>query len=343
MGRKFLICYLILSMIIFPCEKRIEAKKQSLSFQTKSISLYEGEKKTCKVNKTKKKEKYVFSSMNKRKATVNSKGRITAKKAGITRIRVAIKGTKKKAYCKVRIGKYVESIKLLSANSIILKKNQTSQIRAVILPKAVLKTGITYRVLTPTVASVSKAGVLTAKKEGTSKIEISSVGVTKEKKRHKVVVTVHVLKEGDNQLSQTPFIPPSYLLEGKVKNIVPPSKTQLVAATFVISDSKNKSTLYFLNKAYTGTVSITLNGKSTNQNSSVTGILATLEKEYGAMINTAGTIQVGRKTGEDWWTISDLELLKTYKLRAWTSDTLYGSPYGLIIMRGDTTNECKID
>ena len=91
------------SMTQVQAKKAVKAK--SVTLNRKNVTLEKGKKLKLKATVKPKKatqKKIVWSSGNKKVATVSSKGVVKAKKKGTAKIIAKIKGTKKKAVCKVK-------------------------------------------------------------------------------------------------------------------------------------------------------------------------------------------------------------------------------------------------
>ena len=78
-----------------------ETQKDKISLNKTKKTLYVGEKYTLKIKGTNKKAKW-WKSSNTKVATVNSKGKVTAKKKGTTKITVKVAGKKYKCTIKVK-------------------------------------------------------------------------------------------------------------------------------------------------------------------------------------------------------------------------------------------------
>ena len=111
-----------------------------------------------------------FKSSNTKVATVNSKGVITGKKAGTTKITVTVGKYKKDLTVKVKKPSF--SLVKSSAN---LKKGKKVTIKV----KAAPASKVTYKSSNTKVATVNSKGVVTAKKKGTAKITVKCNGITK--------------------------------------------------------------------------------------------------------------------------------------------------------------------
>ena len=118
-----------------------------------------------------------WKSSNTKIATVTN-GKITAKKAGTATITATAVGGAK-ATCKVTV-KGIPGKVTLKKKSVSLKKKKTYQIKPGI-PKGTVCTKFNYKSNKPKVASVSKTGLVTAKKKGTAKITIKAGNNSKAK------------------------------------------------------------------------------------------------------------------------------------------------------------------
>ena len=111
-----------------------------------------------------------YTSSNKKVATVSSKGKVTAKKAG-------------KAVITVKVGKYTTKVTIqvknptlkLAKSSATIKKGKTATIKAITTPKGTVK----YTSSNKKVATVSTKGVVTGKKKGIATITVTCNGVSK--------------------------------------------------------------------------------------------------------------------------------------------------------------------
>ena len=147
----------------------VQAAKVKISKTKKTLNVKETFK--LKVKNTKKKIKW--SSSNKKVATVNSKGKVTAKKKGKATITAKVGGKKYKCKVKVEKPKISATYKTIAATeSWTLKVNGTSQ-------KVKWSSG------NKSVATVNSKGKVTAQRVG-STIITAKVGKTK----YKCTVTV---------------------------------------------------------------------------------------------------------------------------------------------------------
>lgn len=110
-AKKFLVIAMITVMAsafgIVTCQTESSAKKVTISLNKKKCTLQVGKtvKLKASVKPSKKKKKVTFKTSNKKVATVSKKGVVKGKKAGKATITAKIKGTKKKATCKVTVKK----------------------------------------------------------------------------------------------------------------------------------------------------------------------------------------------------------------------------------------------
>ena len=106
----------------------------------------------------------VWSTSNKKVATVSSKGKVTAKKAGKVTITVKVKGTKKSAKCIVKVGtskKAVTKITLTPAKS-YLEVGESIKLKTTVTPSNATNKAVTYSSSNPKAAKVDGSGKVTA-------------------------------------------------------------------------------------------------------------------------------------------------------------------------------------
>lgn len=129
--------------------------------------------------------KITFSSSNTSIAQVDSKGKVTAKKAGTATVTATAPGGAK-ASCKVTV-KGIPSKITLNKSSATLKVKKTLQLK-VTIPDGTVCSKFTYKSNKPKIASVSASGKITAKKKGTAKITVWASN----NKKAKATITVKV-------------------------------------------------------------------------------------------------------------------------------------------------------
>lgn len=161
--KQIMVCLLLTVLLagVLPAQA-VEAATVKLS--SAKVTMIKGESKTLKVSGTK--SKVTWSSSKKNVATVNSKGKVTAKAKGTTTITAKVGS--KKLTCKVT----VEAPKI-SKTSLSLNEKKTAALKV---------TGTTQKVKwsssKTSVATVSSSGKVTAKKAGTATIT-AKVGTKK--------------------------------------------------------------------------------------------------------------------------------------------------------------------
>lgn len=171
--------------------KTVKAKSVSLNKTVYTIK--KGKKIKLKATISPKKstqKKIIWTSSNKKTATVTQKGIITAKKNGTAIITAKVKGTNKKAKCKIIVGVPVTSIKL-SSTSIMLTEGNSTTLKKTISPSNASVKTVTYASSNKNIVQVNQSGKLTAKKEGVAKITVK----TKDGTGKKAVCTVQAKRK----------------------------------------------------------------------------------------------------------------------------------------------------
>lgn len=168
--------------------------KVKVNIGKKKLNLYVGQ--TYKF----KNKKYSWKSSRKNVVSVNKKGKIKAKKPGTAKITASLKVGRKinKAVCNVKVGKYATGIKLLSANTIILKSGETSKVNAKVMPDKVLYNDMEYSSDNVNVATVDSDGTIRPVSKGTAAISMTSKAVNA--KGNKVTASVTVVVMEDNNV-----------------------------------------------------------------------------------------------------------------------------------------------
>lgn len=166
-----------------PAIKSVAIKNGSKNVTKKTISVVEGKKVSLKVvvKPLKAKKSIAFKSSRSSVAKVNSKGTVTAKKAGTSKITVTVRGKngkKKTAYVNVKVKAETKTIDVTSVTARIsqsqLTVGDTAQITAIVSPANATNKNLTYTSSNENVAFVNQEGKVTAKAAGTAKITVKS-------------------------------------------------------------------------------------------------------------------------------------------------------------------------
>lgn len=155
---------------------KVTVKKKSLKLSSDKVSMYVDDTKTLRATSTPSNEKILWSSSNTKVATVNSSGKVTAKKAGSATITARIKDTNIKKTCKVTV-KNVEAKKVtLSASTVSIRVGEVRTLTATVSPSNTTNKAVTWSSSDTSVAVVSTAGKVTGKKAGTATITVKVSG-----------------------------------------------------------------------------------------------------------------------------------------------------------------------
>lgn len=165
------------------CKITVIQPVTGVKFSTSSRTMYVGQKSTFTytVMPTNATDKGVsFKSSNKKIATVDSKGKVTAKKTGTCKIYITTDDGSYKATRTVKVVKKVDvkSVKL-NYSSKTLDKGKTLTLKPTISPKNASNQKVTWKSSDTKIATVNSNGVVTAKKGGTVTITCT----TKDKKK----------------------------------------------------------------------------------------------------------------------------------------------------------------
>lgn len=163
-------------------------------------------------------KKVKFSSSNKKVATVNKNGKISAKKVGTANITVKSADGQTKAKVKVTVKKKVTAVKsiALDKKALTLEPGVTEQVKATVTPAKATAQDVYWVSKNAGIATVNKKGKITAKAEGTVKITAYAT----DNSGKKATVTVTVKK------AETPVNPPVEQIDvAEVK--VEPSKVTI--------------------------------------------------------------------------------------------------------------------
>lgn len=181
---------------------KITVKKPKIATKKVAISprnavIYKGYSKTLKAsvnpsNATYK--KIIWSSSNTKIATVNAKGKVTAKKTGTVTITAKVQSTNIKATCKITVKNPTVR---LSPTSKTIYVSDTSTLKATATPSSA---NLTWSSSNTKIATVNSKGKVTAKKAGTATITVKIKG-TSIKKTCKITVKKKSLKLSADKVS----------------------------------------------------------------------------------------------------------------------------------------------
>ncbi len=124
-------------------------------------------------------------------------------------------------------------------------------------------------------------------------------------------------------------------IQDYIASIVPDDTEPLAGSVVVANSAGQQRTVYFLNKNYTGNVSVSIDGYSYSRSGNVSDFLDRLENETGAANNSTDTVRVMRRKKSDSWTVT-LGNGAVYYVSGKVQDTIYNSPYGIMIVEGNT-------
>lgn len=353
-----------------------------ISFAKSSTCIHSKTKLTLKVKvkNTYKNRRVLYSSSNKNIASVNGNGQVKALKCGTVYISAQIKGVPGKAICKIRIGNYVTGLKVTSAHTVIMDRGKTTQILAATSPSRLLYTGVSYSSADKSIATVDSKGKIKARGKGITKITVSTKGKTSKGKKlsQKVTVIVNDTQEttGSQPVTEEPTTEkpttdepttdkptteeptteeptteePTTEIEYNDK--IPsfdistlPSKAEsgkLVVYKTTAGTGADMKTLYFINKTYSGDITIGIDKYEYSCSKSSNILLTGLQSSIATKVNGSKTICISRYSADDYWRIEELKEQKKYYLKAYLRDTAYYSKYGLIITKGNTLESIDI-
>lgn len=183
-----------------------------------------------------KEQKITYTSSNPDVATVSSMGQIVARSLGKTTITIRAGDTSKKLQITV-----IQETKKLTVNTnyITMKPGGTKQIKVYAYPKKANQK-ITFKSLSPSVASVSKSGKIMALKEGYASILVSNGDASQVVS---VIVNSSGLAAGGWQITEKQF---TQIVENGKKAIHLKSRLLRILSTSflkVLSDSKKSVTV----------------------------------------------------------------------------------------------------
>ena len=155
------------------CKVTVKTAADKVKLSKTTLTVGVGEKYTLKSSVTTNHASYArtYTSSNKKIVTVDSNGKITAKKTGTATITVKTFNGKK-ATCKVTVKKAPSKV-TLNKKTLTLKKGKSATLK-VSLPKNTASYKKTFTSSNKSVATVSSSGKVTAKKAGTATITVKT-------------------------------------------------------------------------------------------------------------------------------------------------------------------------
>lgn len=166
------------------------ATSSKLKITPTKATVYVGKTKKIKVKKKPKKAKLTWKSSKKSVATVNKKGVVTAKKPGKATITVKAKIGKKTYKAKSKITVKPVLVKKISTATTekSMKTGEKFSIKVSVSPSNATNKKLKYTTSNASVAEVSSAGVVTAKKGGKATISVQTTDGSKKKLSVKINV-----------------------------------------------------------------------------------------------------------------------------------------------------------
>lgn len=178
----------------------------------------------------------VWTSSNKRVATVSADGTVKALKAGTADITVmAADGSKKMAKSRVTVYARVKSVKLPQTTLNLVRKKSTT-LKAVVDTTDGSKAKVTWKSSKPKVATVSKNGKITAKSKGTAVITVQAENGKKDE------LKVHVVNKAVPVKSVSIKNAPKKMKAGTTKQLKATVKPSSATGT-VVSWKSSKSSV----------------------------------------------------------------------------------------------------
>lgn len=202
-----------------------------------TLTLKKGKSKTLKVSvstsNSKVSKKVVFKSSNTKVATVSSKGKITAKKNGTTKITVSSKvNAKKKTVITVKVGTPVTKVTLNKKNAKITQGKKL-KLKATLTPKKASNKKVIWKSSNKKIAKVSSNGTVTAVKKGSATITATAADGSGKKASCKITVTAKSQKPAT--VNPTPVNPTP--VNPTPVNPTPVAPTPVIANKLTLSDT----------------------------------------------------------------------------------------------------------
>ena len=191
-----------------------------------------------------------YKTSNKKVATVNAKGKITAKKKGTATITIYSKTDKKKT-CKIKVtvGTPVTKVKLNKTKA-NLNVGKSLTLKTTLSPKKPSNKGIIWKSSNTKIATVTSKGVVKAKKAGTVKITATAKDGSGKKATCKVTVKKAAIVKPDNPAPVIPLsIQSMKIVQDDMMEVTFTKATALTAADFNVWAKRYENADYL--KKYT--------------------------------------------------------------------------------------------
>ena len=191
-----------------------------------------------------------YKTSNKKVATVNAKGKITAKKKGTATITVYSKADKKKT-CKIKVtvGTPVTKVKLNKTKA-NLNVGKSLTLKTTLSPKKPSNKGIIWKSSNTKIATVTSKGVVKAKKAGMVKITATAKDGSGKKATCKITVKKAAVVKPDNPAPVVPLsIQSMKIVQGDMMEVTFTKATALTAADFNVWAKRYENADYL--KKYT--------------------------------------------------------------------------------------------
>lgn len=307
---------------------KIEEYTLSKKLTKKTIVMNVGAKARFSFKKNIKAKKITWKSRDKKIIKVNQKGRITAKKKGKTKIIITYFDGKQKKNYKITIQVKKSSIQNSAVEEDKITEDSSGNSSGANTDgSSDTKENQQTETNTSNSTDSSSSG-----KEDTNQNSGGTEDDSTEEKDDNCISNQNELKKKINALPEV-------------------GEDVLVAGTFVTKNQEGeKITLYFLNKKYSGTMSIKFKTYSFSSDMTVGKALKNLETSGFVGYNSSKTIYVERRFNletcsyDEWWKVTQVQSGDTYEFKSMVKDTVYKNPggYGLIIAKGDTTDVITI-
>lgn len=200
-------------------------------------------------------KKLSYKSSKPKVAKVSSKGVITARKAGTTKITVTSKdGSRLQLTFKVKVKKYIYPTSVaIQRSSAAIEIGETAKVTGTVKPGNAYNREVVYSSSNPAVATVSADGTVTAKKAGIVTITAKSKIKNKKKKYIQASTTIQVCPISVKQVS---------IFGSKTYNIGDTASSFKITATIAPSNAASQNLIWSSDNTALATVKDLGNGKA---------------------------------------------------------------------------------